>query len=124
MAGLVMLQVSVAAMRAATAADLAALAGADSLRGLGPPGPVSPAMFPATLVGSAGNSAGSTAAAGPDSGPGSACSVAREVAARNAAVISHCEADPGDGILSVETEVEVPALPVRATGRARAGPPG
>ncbi|MCC3275876.1 MULTISPECIES: Rv3654c family TadE-like protein [unclassified Arthrobacter] len=97
--GLVMVQVSVAAIRAGAAADLAALAGADALRGLGPPGPVG-------------------AGASED-----ACEVARGVAARNNARLADCRADAGRGTVTVRAEVLVPALPVPAAAAARAGPP-
>ena len=100
-AGLLMVQATVAAVRAATAADLAALAGADALRGLGP------------LSGEAGT--------GAETGDG--CAAARETAARNKARLTSCTADRGRGTVTVEAEVHIPALPAPATARARAGPP-
>ncbi|MDM7990194.1 hypothetical protein [Arthrobacter sp. zg-Y877] len=106
------MQTSVGAVQAATAADLAALAGADALRGLQPTGQRS-----GPVTGSA-----SGAAAGP--GPAGACGVAGEVAARNNAALRKCSADPEAGILTVEAQVRVPALPYPATATARAGPPG
>lgn len=99
--GLVMVQVSVAALRAGAAADLAALAAADTLRGLGPQGPAG--AYPA----------------GTDP-----CGVARDVAARNNARITGCTADPVRNTVTVRTEVQVPAVPFPAAAAARAGPPG
>lgn len=104
---LVMVQASVAAVRAATAADLAALAGADALRGLQMPAADSP---PAAGI--------------PAAASGDACGVAGEVAARNNAFLRTCTVNAETDTLTVETEVNVPALPVPATARARAGPPG
>ncbi len=100
-AGLLMVQASVAAVRAATAADLAALAGADALRGLEP------------LSGEAGTGAGM----------GDGCAAARKTAARNEARLTSCTADRERGTVTVEAEVRTPALPAPATARARAGPP-
>ncbi|MCQ1955493.1 hypothetical protein NNX39_03095 [Arthrobacter sp. zg-Y826] len=123
---LVMVQASVAAVRAATAADLAALAGADALRGLQPLG-TSAGIY----LDAGGSEAGdSDADDGPGAGTGAAkttgdaCGVAGEVAARNNAALRGCTADPGSGTVTVETEVQVPVLPVPALARARAGPPG
>ncbi|UWX96674.1 flp pilus-assembly TadE/G-like family protein [Arthrobacter zhaoxinii] len=99
---LLMVQASVAAVRAATAADLAALAGADTLRGLQLPAAGDP----------------------PGAASGDACGVAGEVAARNNAFLRACTVNPETDTLTVETEVDVPVLPVPATARARAGPPG
>ncbi|MCQ1985743.1 hypothetical protein [Arthrobacter sp. zg-Y844] len=139
---LVMVQASVAAVRAAAAADLAALAGADALRGLGPPGTAPSADYAAGIQGSSGLGGGTGADAGnqgssrldadADADPGAgaasrtgnACRVAGEVAARNNAALRDCTADPRSGTVTVEMEVQVPALPVPATARARAGPPG
>lgn len=106
MAALVMAQAAVAAVQAATAADLAALAGADVLRGLQDPGPGNPG-------------AGGTV---PDTGQ--ACEVAGDVAARNNASVASCTPDARTATVTVETRVRVPALPVFAAARARAGPPG
>ena len=117
-AALVMVQASVAAVRAATAADLAALAGADTLRGLQPPG-ISPGADASTR-----GSSGLGARPGAASTTGDACAAAGEVAARNNAALRECTADPGTGTVTVETEVRVPAFPVPAAARARAGPPG
>ena len=100
-AGLLMVQASVAAVRAATAADLAALAGADALRGLGP----------------------SFGEAGTGAGTGDGCAAAGETAARNKARLTSCTADRDRGTVTVETEVRIPVLPAPATARARAGPP-
>lgn len=130
---LVLVQTSVAAVRAATAADLAALAGADALRGLGPAGGTPlPArhlsgIAPLPGLASAGDWSSETGAltgTRNSAAPGDACGVARRVAQRNGGVVSACTADAATGILSIETEVAIPALPVPATGRARAGPPG
>ncbi|MCQ1949064.1 hypothetical protein NNX28_03860 [Arthrobacter sp. zg-Y859] len=122
---LVMVQASVAAVRAATAADLAALAGADALRGL--PLGTSAGMYLDAGGSEAGNfdaDDGLGAGTGAANTTGDACGVAREVAARNTAALRGCTADPGSGTVTVETEVQVPALPVPAVARARAGPPG
>ncbi|MCC3290070.1 MULTISPECIES: hypothetical protein [unclassified Arthrobacter] len=119
-AALVMVQASVAAVRAAAAADLAALAGADALRGLGPSGAAPIADYDAGNQGSSRLDAG----AGTAAGTGNACGVAGEVAARNNAALRDCTADPRSGTVTVATEVQVPALPVPAVARARAGPPG
>ncbi|MCQ1945801.1 hypothetical protein [Arthrobacter sp. zg-Y1116] len=141
---LVMVQASVAAVRAAAAADLAALAGADALRGLGPSGAAPSADYAAGIQGFSGLDAGAGAdsgnqgssrldvdvdadadtGAGAASRTGNACRVAGEVAARNNAALRDCTADPRSGSVTVEMEVQVPALPVPATARARAGPPG
>ncbi|MCC9203986.1 hypothetical protein [Arthrobacter sp. zg-Y769] len=130
---LVMVQVSVAAVRAAAAADLAALAGADTLRGLRPAGASTGVDPDAAGLDAGGLDAGDMVAddlrtggpgAGAASGAGDACGVAGEVAARNNAALRDCTADPGSGTVTVETEVQVPALPVPAVARARAGPPG
>lgn len=133
MTGLILAQASVAAVRAATAADLAALAGADALRGLGPGGatPLSGRSVPgiAMLSGSPPGGdrlteTGALASAHVRGGGDDGCGVARRVALRNGGVVSTCAADEATGILRVETEVAIPALPVPATGKARAGPPG
>ncbi|WP_146360731.1 hypothetical protein [Arthrobacter yangruifuii] len=152
MVALVLVQASVAAVRAATAADLAALAGADALRGLqhpaagAPPAGAPPAGgipgagipgagIPGAGIPGAGSGGTPDAAqdaapsaapgAAPDAGAGDdACRVATEVAARNNASLRACTVDPGSGTLTVETEVGVPALPIPAVARARAGPPG
>lgn len=132
MVALVLVQASVAAVRAATAADLAALAGADALRGLQHPAAGGP---PAGGIPGAGSGGTPDAAqdAAPRAAPGAApgvsagadaCRVATEVAARNNASLRACTVDPGSGTLTVETEVGVPALPIPAVARARAGPPG
>ncbi|KAD4060150.1 hypothetical protein GD627_03580 [Arthrobacter yangruifuii] len=128
MVALVLVQASVAAVRAATAADLAALAGADALRGLQHPAAGGP-----PAGGIPGTGSGGTPDAAPRAAPGAApgvsagddaCRVATEVAARNNASLRACTVDPGSGTLTVETEVGVPALPIPAVARARAGPPG
>ena len=115
MLGLVMVQASVAAVRAATAADLAALAGADTLRGLGPPVPQ--AGKPENGPG------GGTPDMADGMGPGAACAAAGETAARNGARLTSCTVDAARGAVTVEAEVRGPVLPGPASARARAGPP-
>ncbi|MCC9173535.1 hypothetical protein [Arthrobacter sp. zg-Y179] len=124
-AALVMVQASVAAVRAATAADLAALAGADTLRGLQPPG-ISAGIYLDAGRSEAGDfdADGLDAVTGAANTTGDACGVAGKVAARNNAALRGCTADPGSGTVTVETEVSIPAFPIPAVARARAGPPG
>ena len=142
-AALLMVQASIGAVRAAAAADLAALAAADVLRGLGPGpsvadtglgtgpsvadtglGPDPPVAD--TVLGPSGQAmpGAVSAAVMPGAASGDACDVAREVASRNAASIRSCVPDSGTGIVSLEAEVKLPVLPMAATARARAGPPG
>ena len=131
-AALLMLQASIGAVRAAAAADLAALAAADVLRGLGT-GPsvadtglgTDPPAADAVLGTSGQAMPGAvTDAVMPGAASGDACDVAREVASRNAASIRSCVPDSGTGIVSLEAEVKLSVLPMAATARARAGPPG
>ena len=140
-AGLLMVQVAVAAVRAATAADLAALAGADTLRGLGPTGLLKPpepgvdqeltqepdqetqlAPGPATGPGAPDDRTGPGAPFG-QAAAGAACAAAGETAARNKARLTSCSADLNRNTVMVEVEVAIPALPVPASALARAGPP-
>lgn len=142
-AALLMVQASIGAVRAAAAADLAALAAADVLRGLGP-GPsaadtglgTDPPLVDAVLgtdppaadavLGTSGQAMPGAVsdAVMPGAASGDACDVAREVASRNAASIRSCVPDSGTGIVSLEAEVKLAVLPMSATARARAGPPG
>lgn len=87
--------VLVARRQAASAADLAALAGAEVLQ----PG-------------------GGSAMAGP-----SACAVSRAVAEDNGAQMSSCQVAGQEVLVEVEVEARVAlGRPVAVTGRARAGP--
>ena len=142
-AALLMVQASIGAVRAAAAADLAALAAADVLRGLGTgpsaadtglgPGPsavdtglgADPPAVDAVLGTSGQAMPGAVKdAVMPGAASGDACDVAREVASRNAASLRSCVPDSGTGIVSLEAEVKLSVLPMTATARARAGPPG
>lgn len=96
--------------RAAVAADLAALAGADALGPAGSPGP-SRSTDPA-------------AASGPVSFPASAgCARAAETARANGAVLSACQVVGPDLLVSATVEVSGPfASTWTVVGTARAGP--
>ncbi|MFZ3451946.1 Rv3654c family TadE-like protein [Arthrobacter sp. 7Tela_A1] len=88
---LLLVQATVGAARAGTAADLAALAGADTLRGLR---------------------------------TGDPCTVAGEVAGRNASELASCTTDLGDQTVTVHVQSRGGTfLPWPPSARARAGPP-